>query len=234
MTFIQMTAGLLFAHLRWKHSASRTARVSSASRHPAQPENCTGGSDGVPQLKSGSPNRAITVRPIMPPMGLQKLFGGLNKKKWLKDSLLASNADWKIVFNPDPVIGPDHKNKADNHADPVFATEGHEIRKFLRDNLAGRVILTNGDRLWQYHSVDPESGLHEFGCGPASDVHAVSPSEGRDPRYHKLLRIKGGFLVLRVNPGDRQNHLTIEHRDVMGSVVYRRVYRRPDLKTPWA
>lgn len=173
-----------------------------------------------------SPNNA--------PDGPSKSLWGAEQKKWLKDSLLSSDAEWKILFNPDPVIGPDHKNKADNHADPAFATEGREIRQFLRENLAGRVILTNGDRHWQYHSVDPESGLHEFGCGPASDVHAVSPSEGRDPRYHKFLRIKGGFLVLRVDPTDAQNHLTVEHRDVMGSVVYRRVYRKPDPKNPWA
>jgi alkaline phosphatase D len=172
--------------------------------------------------------------PNSDPDGPAKSLWGVEQKKWLKESLLASDADWKIVFNPDPVIGPDHKSKADNHADPAFATEGREIRQFLRENLAGRVILTNGDRHWQYHSVDPESGLHEFGCGPASDVHAVSPSEGHDPRYHKFLRIKGGFLFLRVDPGDAQNHLVVEHRDVMGSTVYRRVYRKPDSKNPWA
>ena len=76
------------------------------------------------------------------------------------------------------------------------------------------MILTNGDRHWQYHSIDPETGLHEFGCGPARDIHAVSPSEGRDPRYHQYLRIRGGFLLLRLDPGDAENNLVIEHRDV--------------------
>src|SRR5205085_9920485 len=32
---------------------------------------------------------------------------------------------------------------------------------------------------WQYMSTDPESGLREFSCGPASDIHAVD-GPGRD------------------------------------------------------
>lgn len=173
-----------------------------------------------------SPNNA--------PDGPEKTIWGREQKQWLKESLASSTADWKIIFNPDPVIGPDHRHKADNHSDPAFATEGREIRHFLRDNVNGSVILTNGDRHWQYHSVDPETGLHEFGCGPASDVHAVSPSEGYDARVHKFLRIKGGYLTLRVDPSDPRNHLVVEHRDVRGEVVYRRVYQKPDPKNAWA
>jgi alkaline phosphatase D len=88
------------------------------------------------------------------------------------------------------------------------------------------VILMNGDRHWQYHSVDPESGVHEYGCGPASDEHAISPSGGEDKSYHRYLRIKGGFVTVSVNPADREHPLVIEHRDVQGGVVYRQTYRR--------
>ena len=77
------------------------------------------------------------------------------------------------MVNPNPIVGPDHARKNDNHANPAFATEGREFRQWLKDNVPGRVIVMNGDRHWQYHSVDPETGLHEFGCGAASDEHAV-------------------------------------------------------------
>jgi alkaline phosphatase D len=104
--------------------------------------------------------------------------------------------------------------------------EGREFRKWLKDHVEGRVILMNGDRHWQYHSVDPEFGAEEFGCGPASDEHAVAPSRGEDKRYHRFLRIKGGFVAVTVDPRDRENSLVLEHCDVDGNVVYRRPFKR--------
>jgi alkaline phosphatase D len=99
------------------------------------------------------------------------------------------------------------------------------FRQFLRENLNRSVILTNGDRHW---------GLHEFGCGPASDIHAISPSESYHPRYHKFLRTKGGYLSLSVNAALSHNHLVIERRAVNGEVVYRRAFQEPDPKKAWA
>jgi alkaline phosphatase D len=161
------------------------------------------------------------------PDGPGKTLWGEEQKKWIQKSLLASDARWKIMINPNPLVGPDHANKNDNHANPAFAHEGREFRQWLKDNVSGRVIVMNGDRHWQYHSVDPETGLHEFGCGPASDAHAVPPSRGEDKRYHKFLRIKGGFVAVRADPASRDENLVIEHRDVNGVTVYRQVFARP-------
>jgi alkaline phosphatase D len=158
--------------------------------------------------------------------GPQKSLWGAEQKNWLKQSLAQSTARWKIVVNPNPIIGPDHGRKNDNHANPAFAVESKEIRTWLRDHVSGSVILMNGDRHWQYHSVDPETGLNEFGCGPARDEHAVSPSNGENKAYHKFLRIKGGFVTAQVNPQDKANGLVIEHRDVKGQVVYRKALQR--------
>ncbi len=161
------------------------------------------------------------------PDGPAKSIWGPEQKKWLKDSLNASTARWKIMVNPNPIVGPDHARKNDNHANPAFATESREFRQWLKDNAAGRVLVMNGDRHWQYHSVDPESGLHEWSCGPASDEHAVPPSRGEDKRYHRFLRVKGGFITVKLNPADADANLVFEHRDVMGAVAYRQVYKRP-------
>lgn len=152
-----------------------------------------------------------------------KTIWGVEQKRWLKDTLSKSTARWKILVNPNPIIGPDHRRKNDNHANHAFAGEGREIRRWLQDHISGSVILMNGDRHWQYHSVDPETGLNEFGCGPASDGHAVSPSDGEDTRYHKFLRIKGGFVSARVDP--QEGRLIIEHRDVTGQPVYQKVFQ---------
>lgn len=158
------------------------------------------------------------------PDGPEKSIWGDAQKKWLKETLAQSTARWKLIVNPNPMIGPDHARKNDNHANPGFAAESKEMRTWLRDHVGGQVILMNGDRHWQYHSVDPETGLHEFGCGPASDSHAVPPSRGEDKRYHRFLRIKGGFVTARVDPADKEAPLVLEHRDVQGRVVYRYVH----------
>ncbi|MEZ5393525.1 MAG: alkaline phosphatase D family protein [Bryobacterales bacterium] len=160
------------------------------------------------------------------PDGPQKTIWGEQQKRWLEDALRSSTARWKFLINPNPIVGPDHARKNDNHANPAFAEEGHEFRTWLKENVEGQVILMNGDRHWQYHSVDPETGVEEFGCGPASDEHAVSPSRGEDKRYHRFLRIKGGFVNVAVNPADKEESLVIEHCDVDGNPVNRRVLPR--------
>lgn len=160
------------------------------------------------------------------PDGPEKTIWGLEQKRWLEDALRTSTAEWKFLINPNPIVGPDHARKNDNHANPAFATESLQFRQWLKDNVEGQVILMNGDRHWQYHSVDPETGVEEFGCGPASDAHAVSPSGGEDTQFHRFLRVKGGFVNVSVNPDDSDQSVVMEHCDVDGKVVYRRVFAR--------
>lgn len=160
------------------------------------------------------------------PDGEGKTIWGAEQKRWLEDALANSSARWKFLINPNPIIGPDHARKNDNHANPAFARESLEFRKWLKANVDGSVILMNGDRHWQYHSVDPDYGIHEFGCGPASDEHAVPPSRGEDKRFHRFLRIKGGFVSVTVDPKSRDSSLVIEHCAVDGSPVYRSVFKK--------
>lgn len=51
-----------------------------------------------------------------------------------------------------------------------------------------------GDRHWQYASIDPNSGLGESSCRPASDQHAAGYNKELRKDMHRFLRIKGGFL----------------------------------------
>ena len=156
------------------------------------------------------------------PDGPNKSIWGPEQKRWLQETLANSPARWKFVINPNPVIGPDHGRKRDNHANPTFASEGLQFRQWLKANVDGSIILMNGDRHWQYHSVDPETGLNEFGCGAASDSHSVMPSGGEDLRYHRYLRAKGGFMTCRADPSDRS--LVLQHHDIHGAVVNRQVF----------
>ncbi len=76
-----------------------------------------------------------------------------------------------------------------------------------------------GDRHWQYHSVHPQTGLHEFSVGAASDEHAGG-TPGEDKTYHRFHRVKGGFASITLTPTANGSAIAIRHHDVNGAVVY--------------
>ena len=160
------------------------------------------------------------------PDGPGKSIWGAEQKRWLKETLLASDATWRILINPTPIVGPDRDSKADNHANAAYAHEGSEFRRWAAENLGGNFFIVNGDRHWQYHSVDPETGLHEFGCGPASDVHAGG-TPGENKAYHQFHRLAGGFLSVNTRRANREDLITFRHHDVNGAVVYEHTRSRP-------
>jgi alkaline phosphatase D len=149
------------------------------------------------------------------PDGPEKTIWGPEQKAWLKRTLKESDATWKLLISPTPLVGPDRDNKFDNHSNSVFAHEGDEIRAWFRANVPDNFFAICGDRHWQYHSVHPKSGLNEFSVGPASDAHA-SGTPGEDKTYHRFHRVKGGFLSVAV----RGSSILFQHRDVHGAVVY--------------
>ena len=114
--------------------------------------------------------------------GPDKTIWGATQKQWLKDTLLASDADWKVLVSPTPIVGPDRTNKGDNHANMAFQHEGDEVRAWFQENLPENFFVACGDRHWQYHSIHPGTGLHEFSCGPS-----VGRTRGRHSRRERRL-----------------------------------------------
>jgi alkaline phosphatase D len=153
------------------------------------------------------------------PDGPRKSIWGEEQKGWLKDSILRSDADWKVLVSPTPIVGPDRPNKRDNHSNASFATEGDEFRAWARKNVPENFFVACGDRHWQYHSVHPSSGMHEFSSGPASDLHAEG-TPGEDPRYHRFHKVQGGFLAVTVVPKGKGSQITLRLHDVRGRVSY--------------
>ena len=131
--------------------------------------------------------------------GPNKSIWGAEQKAWLKQTLLASDADHRIIISPNPIIGPDRLMKGDNHANlNGFWQEGQAFLDWLKDNRVSNVILMCGDRHWQYHSIDKRNGrnIPEFSCGPTSDEHTqpVPPMfEGVERPYSAS---RGGFLTV--------------------------------------
>lgn len=158
------------------------------------------------------------------PDGPTKTIWGAEQKAWLFKSLVASDADFKILISPTPIVGPDRPTKNDNHANEAFRHEGDEIRQFFRKNVPERFLVINGDRHWQYHSVHPETGLHEFCTGAGSDAHAGG-SPGLNKKYHRFHRVLGGFLSVAFTRRGKRRELAVKLHDVAGKPVYETSYR---------
>jgi alkaline phosphatase D len=148
------------------------------------------------------------------PDGPRKTILGEQQKQWLRKSVEASDAKWRVIVNPTPFVGPDRANKGDSYANKEFAAEGAEMRAWAaaRKNL----FVVCGDRHWQYHSVDPVSKLHEFSAGPASNEHAGG-SPGEDKVYHRFHKQQGGYAHIRI---EANGNAVVTLRDVEGKVAY--------------
>lgn len=160
------------------------------------------------------------------PDGPAKTILGAEQKAWLLRTLAASDATFKILVSPTPIVGPDRGSKNDNHANAGFRHEGDELRHALSAHK--NLVVVNGDRHWQYFSIDPATGLREFGCGPMSDVHAggYKPQPG-DEAIQKFFRLQGGFLTVATKPAGATATLEVRHHAVDGAVTHT-VTLKPD------
>ena len=147
------------------------------------------------------------------PDGQDKTIWGKEQKEWLKRTLLESNATFKLMISPTPMVGPDEVRKSDNHANQKgFRTEGEEFFKWLGENdfLNKGFYLICGDRHWQYHSIDP-TGLEEFSTGALIDANSRVGRPPGDPgsndpnalimQFYTYDEPTGGFLHITVRPG---------------------------------
>ncbi|MHB8899091.1 MAG: alkaline phosphatase D family protein [Thermoguttaceae bacterium] len=151
------------------------------------------------------------------PDGPEKTIWGAEQKAWLKKSMGESDATFRILISPTPIVGPDRENKHDNHANDAFTHEGNEIREFLSGLKDAAVIC--GDRHWQYVSVHPKTGVREYSCGPASDLHAGGWQQSDFlADYHKYLNVIGGFLSVTVEHEEGKPTIAFRHHDVDGKL----------------
>jgi alkaline phosphatase D len=160
--------------------------------------------------------------------GPDKTIWGSEQRAWLQRTLRESNAAWKLIITPTPMVGPDTDRKRDNHTNSRgFRHEGTQFFAWLKESGLKNVVLFTGDRHWQYHSVHP-TGVSEFACGSLSRENAVGdpPTPGSagstDPGRlidQKFVTSKqdGGFLRVVV---DEQASLHVEIINQEGTVLY--------------
>ncbi len=150
------------------------------------------------------------------PDGPDKTIWGEQQKQWFFDTVTASDATFRVLISPTPIVGPDRGNKNDNHANDGFTHEGDELRAFIASQK--NMFIVCGDRHWQYVSVDPKTGVREYSCGPTTDKHASGFSEDQRSDMHQYLKIKGGFLRAEVSRVDGKPQIAFRHHSVTGEV----------------
>lgn len=149
--------------------------------------------------------------------GPDKTIWGKEQMTWFKETVEASDATYKVLISPTPIVGPDRSGKKDNHANMSFQTEGKMLRKFL--SAQKNMVSVCGDRHWQYVSKDAATGLLEFSCGPASDAHAGGWSQDMLLPEHLYLNVVGGFLEGSVNHIHGIPELVFRHYGTDGDVL---------------
>ena len=151
------------------------------------------------------------------PDGPDKSIWGEAQKQWFFDTVEKSNATFRILISPTPLVGPDRSSKNDNHANDGFTHEGNELRKFIASQENMYIIC--GDRHWQYVSEDPETGAREYSCGPTSNVHAGGFKKSDESPMHKYLNIVGGFLSVEISRQKGKPAAVFRHHGVDGSIL---------------
>ena len=168
------------------------------------------------------------------PDGPDKTLWGSEQLTWLKMTLLESDATFKILVSPTPMVGPDDAYKKDNHVNPKgFRAEGEAFFDWLIENdfLNKNFYIVCGDRHWQYHATHPK-GIEEFSCGALVDNNSRAGRMAGDPNstdpeglitQHYVQgtseQATGGFLYLKVSPGESPK-LVFNYYDEQGELLY--------------
>ena len=134
--------------------------------------------------------------------GPDKSLWGAAQRDWLRSTLAASDATWRILVSPTPLVGPDRDSKRDNHANTRgFRREADDFFQWITAQGISNLLVLCGDRHWQYHSVHP-SGVEEFGCGALNDENAIAGIRPGTPKSTDPAgRIRQPFLYPKPTGG---------------------------------
>ena len=163
--------------------------------------------------------------PNMMEAGTDKTMWGAEQLEWFKRTLAESDATFKILISPTPMVGPDDAQQAgrpaenhdstkrDNHSNPQgFQHERDALFDWLIENdfLNKNFYIICGDRHWQYHSRHPR-GFEEFSTDAIIDANSrvgrpPGDPDSNDPgaiitQLYTYEEPTGGFLRVTVTPG---------------------------------
>lgn len=154
------------------------------------------------------------------PDGPGKSIWGAAQRTWLQNGLLASDALFKLVISPTPLIGPDRLTKRDSHANVNgYRYERDRFFSWLRDHRVKNVYFCNGDRHWQYQSLHQPTGFQEFGAGCLNAGILQKVPEPMPEIVSPYARSEAGFLRVRVlceGPDSTYPEIVFDHYNWKG------------------
>ncbi|MEZ6141755.1 MAG: alkaline phosphatase D family protein [Zavarzinella sp.] len=167
--------------------------------------------------------------PIKMKDGPEKSIWGKEQRDWLQKTLLASDAKYKILISPTPMVGPDRASKKDNHTNlNGYRHEAEAFFDWCKANKQNNLLIFCGDRHWQYHSIHP-CGIEEFGCGALNDENAISgvkpgTKNSTDPmgllkQPYLYDKPTGGFIFVQQATDEKMPTLKISHYDDQGKIL---------------
>lgn len=156
--------------------------------------------------------------------GPDKTIWGNEQREWLFATMSASDATFKVLFSPTPILGPDRDKKRDNYSNSNFKYEGDIIREFL--NAQENLFICVGDRHWQYVTHPEGTNLWEFSAGAGADAHAGGWKQEDRRSEHRFLRVQGGFLYGHLLHRNGYANLILTHFDVHGNQVHQEVFNQ--------
>lgn len=183
------------------------------------------------------PENRMHRSPNAMPDGPGKSIWGAEQKAWLKRTLAESDATFKLLISPTPMIGPDDLRKTDNHTNSGgFQHERDEFFQWWKENELDKqnLYIVCGDRHWQYHSIHP-LGMEEFSTGALVDANsrlgrkpgdpASTDPEGHIEQPYYQDPASGGFLLIDVTPGgdDSPAELSFQFYDENGELLHKHV-----------
>lgn len=169
--------------------------------------------------------------------GPEKSIWGSQQRQWLQRTLKQSDATWKIIITPTPMVGPDRASKSDNHTNPDgFRGEADSFFHWLVEQKMSNVMTFCGDRHWQYHSIHP-LGIEEFSVGALNDensIDGIKPGDQKSTDPEGLIQqpylyseATGGFLYVKVTAGTTKSaQLNLEFHDDHGKLLHQVVKNR--------
>lgn len=174
--------------------------------------------------------------------GPEKTLWGKEQLEWLKNTLFESDATFKLLVSPTPMVGPDDAYKTDNHVNlQGFNHEGESFFDWIvaHDFLKKHFYIICGDRHWQYHALHPK-GIEEFSCGALVDNNSRAGRVAGDPKSTdpeaKIVQhynqgtdedASGGFLNVQIIPGTTPE-LHFNYFDEKGALLYANIKKATD------
>ena len=172
------------------------------------------------------------------PDGPEKTIWGSEQKAWLQETLMSSDATFKLIISPTPMVGPDDAYKSDNHVNPKgFRHEGNEFFSWLSENdfLNKNLFFVCGDRHWQYHAQHP-NGFEEFSTGALVDNNSRAGRLAGDPKstdpdadiqqfyiQGTPEQATGGFLHISVKSDKNVPEARFRFFDEKGTLLYQSI-----------